>query len=165
MILGTTQLEKKLDTMSKTDLKNGIGKGISLVQKAAKSKCPENHGELRNSIYIGMEIKGDVVRGTCFTNKEYAPYVEFGTGPIGQANHSGISPDAEVAYVQEPWWIHESQIDKSTVERYRFIEAETKEGTFYKTSGQAAQPFMYPALKDNEDEVVKIVASAVKEQL
>lgn len=165
MIVGATELNKRLRKMSKMNLKKGVGEAISFVQAAAKLNCPVDDGELRQSIYTSVEESGTTVTGTCFTLKKHGPFVEFGTGPKGQADHEGISPDVAVAYTQSPWWIHESQIDRSTAEKYHFLAIETKDGTFYRCAGQAAQPFMYPALKDNEDEIVNIVARAVRSRL
>lgn len=96
-------------------------------------------GELRGSIKTMVQQDGDATIGVVYTNKEYAPYVEFGTGPVGQANHSGISPNVAVAYVQEGWvW-------------------PDKEGGFHYTEGQPAQPFMYPALKTMEKRVIAAI--------
>jgi len=132
-----------------------VSKGIRLVQANAKYLCPVGDGELRDSIYATVETDSNMVRGSCYTNKKHGPYVELGTGPKGQADHDGISPAVNPVYTQSPWWIHESQIDKATVEKYHMFSIETKDGIFYKSSGQAAQPFMYPALKNNEDEIIK----------
>ena len=97
--------------------------------------------ELRGSIYTQVQQEAHAVIGSVYTNKEYAAYVEFGTGPVGQANHAGISPAVPVAYVQEGWvW---PDVD----------------GGFHYTEGQPAQPFMYPALKTMEDHVVKALAA------
>lgn len=169
MIIGKTNLDKRLDAMSKLRLGTAIGKGIVFVQEAAKDRCPAHDGELRESIYIDVEESGDSVTGICFTNKEHGPYVEFGTGPKGQANHEGISPDVTVAYSQSPWWIHEgpgeNEIDRATAEYYHFFYVDTPQGRFYQCTGQAAQPFLYPALKDNEEEVSNIIARELKKQL
>ena len=54
-----------------------------------------------------VETEGRNVTGICYTDKKYGPYVEFGTGPKGQENHEGISPDTTPVYTQSPWWIHE----------------------------------------------------------
>jgi len=165
MIEGMSGLEKRLNELDRTDLSNGIGKAISFVQEAAKSGCPVHDGELRESIYVSVETEGEVVRGTCYTNKGYGPYVEFGTGPKGQASHEGISPNVAVAYTQNPWWIHESQIDKAVAEKYHFFSIKTPQGIFYQCTGQAAQPFMYPALKNNKDKAKKIIADATKKSI
>ena len=84
-----------------------------------------------------------------------APYVEFGTGPKGQADHAGISPEVTPVYTQAPWWIHESQIDRRTAEKYRWFYIDTPQGRFYQCTGQPAHPFLYPALHDNEDKILK----------
>ncbi|MBR2528812.1 MAG: HK97 gp10 family phage protein [Blautia sp.] len=123
-----------------------IKKGIQDVRSEAIVLCPRGDGELMRSIFAEVERYGDRIIGTCWTNKEYAPYVEFGTGPVGQENHAGIAPDVTVSYRQTPWWIHESQVDASTAEKYHWPSIETKDGKFYRCSGQAAQPYMYPAM-------------------
>ena len=72
---------------------------------------------------------------------------------------------AAPAYVQKPWWIHESQVDKETAERYHWFFIDTPEGRFYQCSGQAAQPFLYPALKNNEKRVAKNMENALRREL
>ena len=42
---------------------------------------------------------------------------------------------------------------------------DTPEGRFYKCSGQPAQPFLYPALKDNEKEVLGIMQKEINKIL
>lgn len=133
----------------------GVSWGIKLVESSARALCPVNDGELRDSIASMVDSKQEVIRGSCYTNKSHAPYVEFGTGQKGQESHEGISPMISPTYTKTPWWIHESQIDKKTAEEYHMFAIKTKNGIFYRSSGQAAQPFMYPALKNNEDVVIK----------
>lgn len=162
MILGLKQLEHQFDKLSRVELKPAVAKSITFVQSAAKAGCPVHDGELRESIHTDIQESGESVTGICFTNKEYGPYVEFGTGPKGQAHHEGISPDVTITYSQAPWWIHESQIDSAVAEKYHFFSIETPAGKFYQTSGQAAQPFMYPALKNNEDAIDDIFTEHIK---
>ena len=165
MILGEKSLMDALGELSATDLHGAVSKGIKTVQAEAKSLCPVHDGELRDSIYTSVEIGEGNIRGTCYTNKSYAAYVEFGTGPKGQANHEGISPDAAVSYRQSPWCIHESQVGRETAERYGWSYIDTPDGRFYRCSGQAAQPYMYPALKNNEQEIERIFEEAVKKKI
>lgn len=164
MILGEKKLLDSLGKLSQTDLYGAVARGIKNVQAEAKSLCPVHDGELRDSIYISVENSEDGIRGTCYTNKSYAAYVEFGTGPKGQANHEGISPDVAVSYRQSPWWIHESQVGRETAERYGWPYIDTPDGRFYCCSGQAAQAYMYPALKNNEQEIERIFEEAVKKK-
>ena len=139
MIKGTKELISDLEKLSKVDTYKAVVKGIKTVQAEAKSLCPVGDGELRSSIYTSQETTSETVRGSCYTNKSYAAYVEFGTGPKGQANHQGISPDVDVVYVQSPW--------------------------FYQCFGQKAHPYMYPALKNTESKVERFFQEAVEKQL
>ena len=158
---GIGRLLAKLDRLgmsAEEGLSKAIGKQTKKVQATAKLLCSVNQGELRNSIKTSVETEAGRVTGTVYTNKKYAAYVEFGTGPVGEQNHAGISPEITPAYSQNPWWIHESMIDKKDA---GFFKIETENGTFYQTHGQPAQPFLYPALKSNE----KNIRSSVEEEL
>lgn len=159
------KLEKQLNNIGKIDAGIAAARGIKLVQGNAKMLCPVHYGELRSSIFTEVETSGDRATGICYTNKSYAPYVEFGTGPKGQKKHEGISPDAAVAYTQDPWWIHESQIESSAAEKYHWFYIDTPKGRFYQCTGQPAQPFMYPALKNNEEAIVKEIKSVLREEI
>ena len=134
----------------------------NIVQAEAKLRAPANEGELRNSIKVRVKMEGDRVIGEVFTNSDHGAYVELGTGPKGQASHSGISPDVSVSYRSSPWFVHEDQIN---VGPYHF----QKVGEFYKIYGQPAQPYLYPALKDNQERVSnnisKYVSRKLKEQI
>lgn len=134
----------------------------NIVQAEAKLRAPANEGELRNSIKVRVKMEGDRVIGEVFTNSDHGAYVELGTGPKGQASHSGISPDVSVSYRSSPWFVHEDQIN---VGPYHF----QKVGEFYKMYGQPAQPYLYPALKDNQERVSgnisKYVSRKLKEQI
>lgn len=165
MIIGTKELISDLEKLSKVDTYKAVVKGIKTVQAEAKSLCPVGDGELRSSIYTSQETTSESVRGSCYTNKSYAAYVEFGTGPKGQANHQGISPDVDVAYTQNPWWIHESQIGRKTAEKYGWPYIDTPKGRFYQCFGQKAHPYMYPALKNTESKVERFFQEAVEKQL
>lgn len=154
-VIGLKELDRKLQELSKVDVKKAVANGMQAVRSAAVLGCPVNDGELRQSIFAEVYEENDTTTGVCWTNKEYSPYVEFGTGPKGQENHAGISPNVSPAYTQNPWWIHESQIDERTAEKYHWISIDTPDGKFYQCTGQPAKPFMYPALKDNKDTVLK----------
>lgn len=165
MIDGVDSLLRRLERYEDINITGAVNQGVQLVQQDAKNKCQRESGELQQSIMTATdELQGRTV-GICYTNKLYAPYVEFGTGPKGQKNHNGISPDIPVAYTQSPWWIHESMIDRELAEKYHWFHIDTPEGCFYQCTGQSARPFLYPALKDNEDKVKQIMIDEVKEQL
>ena len=160
-ILGTKELELTLEQLQHPNLKKALLQSTTVVRDTARNYCPVNHTELKRSIGMEAKVESDHFRGIVFTNKEYAPYVEFGTGPVGQAMHRGISPDVNPTYTQDSWWIHESQIDKADAEKYHFFKIETEDGVFYMTDGQAANPFMYPALVDSEEIIEDIFEEEV----
>ena len=130
----------------------------NVVQAEAKLRAPANEGELRNSIKVRVKMEGDRAIGEVFTNSDHGACVELGTGPKGQANHSGISPDVNVSYRSSPWYVHEDQIN---VGPYHF----QKMGEFYKMYGQPAQPYLYPALKDNLERVSNNISNYVNRKL
>lgn len=168
-INGLNSLMKKYGAMAKLvvgqNMEKAIGRGTHIVEAQAKLMCPVNDGELRQSIKTSVEKQDGKVTGTVYTNKKYASYVELGTGPKGEANHAGISPEVSPSYSQSPWWIHESQIDKDTAEKYHWPYRDTARGRFYQCSGQPASPFMYPALKNNEKRVTRSVSDYLAKKI
>ena len=166
---GLRELEIKLNQLADVDLKKAVGNAIQTVRSAAVMDVHVDTGELRQSIYAEVEDNGNTVNGVCWTNKSYAPYLEFGTGPKGQENHAGISPEITPSYSQNPWWIHESQVDRRVAEKYHWFYIDTPDGRFYQCTGQHAYPFMYPALKDNREQILEGMkadfAAAIKESI
>lgn len=132
--------------------------GKTIVQLEAKLRAPANEGELRNSIRVRLKVNGNKISSEIFTNSDHGSYVELGTGPKGLANHSGISPEVSVSYRSSPWYVHEDQID---VGPYHF----QKMGEFYKMYGQPAQPYLYPALKDNHDRISRSISKYISRKL
>lgn len=151
--------------VAKANDPNYLKEAGQYVQTAAKLMAPADSGYLRNSIFLEVEPYNEGMEATVYTNLQYAPYVEFGTGPKGAANHAGISPEVTVAYTMEPWWIHESQVDSAVADRYHWLYIDTEQGRFYRCDGQPAQPFMYPALHDNIQTVMDILRRGMKEAM
>ena len=91
MINGLDELERKLGQLAQqsgTIGKKAAQSAIKKVQVRAKYLCPTNEGELRNSIRTSVKQTEGQTEAVCYTNKPYATYVEFGTGPVGQRKHS-----------------------------------------------------------------------------
>lgn len=168
-IVGLDKLMRKIgqlgEAVANSSMPKAVGASCKLVQAEAKLLCPVNDGELRQSIKTGVEIQDDKVVGNVYTNKKHGPFVEFGTGPRGEMDHGGISPLVNPVYSQSPWWIHESQIDKETAEKYHMFALQTKDGIFYQTSGQPAQPFLYPALKNNEERATRNISNYIAREI
>lgn len=144
---GMDELGGKLDKLAGMDetVRKAMRRQIESVRAVAVRLAPTYagpwkfvpRGELRNSIHTKVDIEPGKVIGTCYTNEQYAAYVEFGTGPVGASNHSGVSPEVAVSYRTDGWvW-------------------QDPEGGFHHTEGMPAQPFMYPALKSMERRVTE----------
>lgn len=154
-IKGLDSFFKKLNNLP-TGITKEVAKQVKregkMVQASAKMLCPVNKygagGELRQSIKEKTEIEDSLVRSTVFTNKKYASYVEFGTGPVGQEHHEGISPEVNPAYTQDGWVYHNDDLDE-----------------FFYTKGQPARPYLYPALKNYEETATKNIKKATKDSL
>lgn len=121
---GFDELVEKLNNMvSAESTEKALKKACALVEAEAKKNAPKDTGELRRS--ISSRIEGD--QGIVYTPLEYAPYVEYGTGPS-----NGGRTDV-------PW-------------RYQ-----DDKGNWHSTSGQKPQPYMRPALDDNRTEILRLL--------
>ena len=119
-------------------INEGIAKACRLVEAAAVGNCPVDTGELQQSITSETPGPTDEPIGIVGTNKEYAPYVELGTGLF--AAHGDGRQDV-------PW---------------KYQDAE---GKWHTTSGQEPQPFLGPALQDNEDKVIRLIREGAKKDV
>lgn len=71
----------------KESCKKGLERGAKRIQKNAKYLAPVKTGQLRNSIKTKSDTTQDGVNAQVFTNLEYAPYIEFGTGEKGKKSN------------------------------------------------------------------------------
>lgn len=143
-IKGLNELLAKLEKLgadSDEMMIKAISRPTKRVQKDAKLLCPVgDSGRLRNSIEskVTKDDKGNII-GLVFTNVEYAPYVEFGTGPVGAANMPQWAKELGVSYKQNKWLANIPDVG------VRYV------------AGQAAQPFLYPAYKQSESQITQDV--------
>ena len=125
-------LERFEDIADATEIEQALKVACALVVRSAAEKAPKGTGELRRSIKFKIENNGDELVGVVYTPLEYAPYVEFGTGLF--AVNGGR--------VDVPWCYKDD------------------EGEWHTTSGQHPQPFLYPALNENREQIVRILREA-----
>lgn len=71
----------------KESSRKGLERGAKKIQKNAKYLTPVDTGHLRNSIKTKSEITQEGAEAQVYTNLEYAPYVEFGTGQRGSESN------------------------------------------------------------------------------
>jgi HK97 gp10 family phage protein len=130
-------LDGILDTLDgvvdNSAMQQAMGRACAVVEAAAKQKAGsagiKDTGTLANSIKSKVEADGGEIVGVIYTPLEYAPYVEFGTGLFAE---NGGRTDV-------PW---KYQDDK---------------GNWHTTRGQKPQPFLRPALDENQDKIIEIL--------
>ena len=147
-IEGLDKLFRQLDKLTQDSLiSNALSIEGAKVRDEAKLLCPVDTGNLRNSIRCSEPKKDSKGNWSIeiYTNSEYATYVEFGTGKRGQATNT--NSDVAVTYREDGWCYQD------------------KDGNWWYTEGQPAQPFLYPALKNNEAKIVINMAKNIEQQI
>lgn len=134
-IVGADKLIAKLDKIANLEtLTQAMKEATLFVEDVAREKAPKGDGTLIGSIESKVEVNGSEVIGTVFTPLFYAPYVEFGTGLYAAAGDGRKDV---------PW-------------RYK-----DDAGNWHSTKGMHPQPFMYPALHENEDVIRQFLKEAL----
>ena len=152
VIANMGSLMRKLDSLG-GNVQKALTRGMRITLQSAQGSA--NRRKPYGSIRIQEEMKAtaDKVEGKVFSNTPWAAYVEFGTGPVGAADHDGISPNVAVTYHPTSWaW--------PTGEK----DANGKE-IFVTTRGQPAKPYLYPASKENESVFEGETRKAVLEEI
>jgi HK97 gp10 family phage protein len=171
-IEGLDRLYRKIARLHNIDIKPIIEDATIRVRDEAKMRVPVDTGELQNSIDYNVELSAKGFTGKVFTNKEHGLYVELGTGPEGEANHSGISPQVKPIYSPTGWVykVKENNMSYIFANSGKVNQAKTKRrnamsGKFIFTNGQPARPFMYPALHENREKISKFIQSRVQKKI
>ena len=165
-VKGVDSVTRRFNNIANMDLKAAISKATQLVHGQAKALAPANDGLLRESIHMSVKDTGKAIQGQVYTNLEYAPYVEFGTGVKGDGTYPYKIKGLTLKYADSAWYIPANKISAKTAERYKFAKVYGKDGAeYYLCYGQKAQPYMYPALKENEKIIKQILRSGVKTKL
>lgn len=114
-------LGKFIEDLNNTYLQNAMEEACRLIQTTAQQKCPRDTGNLSRSIDFEVaDSAGGGKEGCVYTNVEYAPYVEFGTGIYATKGGGRSTP-----------WVYKGSHGWVT------------------TKGSKAQPFLEPALQTN----------------
>lgn len=114
----SANLDKFIKDLDSVYLKKAMTNACAKVQTEAVKRCPKDTGNLRRSIDFQVDPSG--IEGAIYSNAEYAPYVEVGTG-IHSTKGTGR---------QKPW-------------TYKSAHG------FFRTSGNKAQPFLEPAAQSS----------------
>ena len=124
-VINLEKLISKLNKLSDQQMEQALNKACILVENQAKENCPVDTGELRMS--ITHYVEGDT--GVVGTNKQYAPYVEYGTGLFAKEGNGR----------QTPWSYQDDN------------------GKWHTTIGQHPQPYLKRALDQQRATVIKLI--------
>lgn len=119
----------------------GMRKGMQRIEGDAKENAPVDTGELRQKIERNVYRGFGGLEGHVKAYAEHAPYVEFGTGAVGQA-----SGGRGKAYKTKGWTYFDGK---------RFVH----------TKGQPARPFLFPAFMKNQKKVIADIAAGIRRRL
>lgn len=151
-IKNADRLLHRLNNIANMELEDTMFKATKKVHAQAKALAPTNKHEgggfLRESIHMEVKKTSHSIQGRVYTNTQYAPYVEFGTGIKGKGTYPYDIKGLNLSYRDTPW-----------------VYTPDDGETFYYTKGQKAQPYMYPALKENEKYIKQLFKNGVKTKL
>lgn len=142
------RLTQRFNKIANMELKDTMNKAVALVHGQAENLAPVDTGALAGSIHMEVKNKADSLEGRVYTNMQYAPYVEFGTGVKGNGTYPYNIKGLNLKYENKGWAYWSDKHEK-----------------YIYTTGQVAQPFMYPALKDNEKQIKALFKNGVKTKL
>lgn len=132
-IINLDKLNYKLENLANLNVSKALNKACLVVENEAKRLCPVDTGDLRSS--ITHEVHNNV--GIVGTNKEYAPYVEYGTGIFASEGNGRDTP-----------WSYQDD-----------------EGNWHTTVGQKPQPFLEPAVRIKKKLVIKVFNDEITRQI
>lgn len=147
-VVGLDNLLKKLNKLGgnvEETLYKSMQRQGELVKGDAKDLCPVDTGDLRQSIKSETKNYKNKITTRVYTNSDHAAYVEFGTGKVGERTNKNNK--VNVSYKQDKWLANIPDVG------VRWVE------------GQPAQPYLYPALKNNEKIVVENIKEDVKKEI
>lgn len=136
---GLQQLRRKLETIKNLErdprVNQALGRGAARIQAQVKLLTPVDTGNLRNKIIAQQE---KFMQWVVETNVEYAIYVEFGTGKLGDPSVPHTSKESWTYYSdelkrfvtthgQEPASMFRTGFDLAHKQAFRIVETEVKE--------------------------------------
>lgn len=153
----------KLDSVSKSALKQEMVKEGRVIQRDAKRLAPAKVGDLRRSIKVESSETKEGIKVRVVTNSPHATYVEFGTGPKGKASEKTMPDGVIVSYRDSGWYIPVDKFPDYADYGYTPILINGTEFIF--TKGQAAQQFMTPAANKAKKQVSKNISLGVAKRI
>ena len=147
-----TRLTKVVD---RENVKGAITTATFLLESEAAKKAPK--GDLQQSITSKIED----LTGTVYTPLYYAPYVEYGTG-LFSTHPKGGRKEVPWVYVEGNTGASKSKTihtEESAAQAVAFLRS--KGLPAFSTVGQHPQPYMRPALYENQQKILEIIKGGI----
>lgn len=122
-------LDEILDKLNKISSDANIEGALGTCCALVERSAKQKAPKDNGELRRSITSKVEGTQGIIFTPLEYAPYVEYGTGLFAE---SGGRMDV-------PW------------------NYQDDEGEWHSTSGQKPQPFMRPALEENQETIKRLL--------
>lgn len=160
------KLADKLDNAEKNSEENILKtvKRLTLdIADTAKDLCVVDTGHLRENIFTRIMQENNELIGEVFCDVEYAVYVEFGTGRVG-ASYNLQREGVDLHYRMTPWLIPVTALSPEDAKTYGFEPIfENGKVKGYLCYGAKPHPFLYPAMKNNEDYIIEELGKCAME--
>lgn len=115
-----------------------LGRGAARMEAAVKMLTPVDTGNLRNKIFLHHE---KLMEYAVMTNVEYAVYVEYGTGRLG---------DPTVPHTSKEYWTYYSE------KLQRFITTHgQKPAHMFQKGFSSAHATVFKIVQDGVKEIIK----------
>lgn len=171
-VKGIDSLREKLKKLPQI-LNQATNQAMFEVTETIRSTAEDNApvgiytggGELKGSIHAIVDNEDGKIVGRVWSDKKQAIFTEFGTGPRGQASPKDLPEGIEPVYTQERWFIPADLLAPGVAEAYHFRQIKIDGQVFYICYGQPAQPWLYPAIKENKDKIPEVMSKYIEQGL
>lgn len=172
-IKGLDKLQNKLNVLPKiledavfsatTEIVEDIqGRVESKLQSSIKYSSGDLVGSSKNE--VSKNNDGKIV-GRVFNDNPISVFREFGTGLVGQESQKDLPEGINPQYTQTPWFFPTDSVDIDLTAIYGMPKITIQGKEFYRTNGQPARPYMFPAFKEGTEHAEEIFKEHVQRHL
>lgn len=137
-------------------------RGTSRIQSSVKHGSGESVGSIKQEVVI--DSNGKLI-GRVWSDKQQLLFREFGTGPVGEASPKDLPSGVNPVYTQERWFVPADLVAVDLEAVYGIPKVTINEKDFFMTRGQPARPWLYPSVKEVEENIPEIYKDHVQKGL
>lgn len=164
-VSGLDRLQRKFNKISKTlddQREDMMENALTIVKDYAVSLAK---GRTKGSVKVEII---DHQHGRVYNDTNVAAwssFQDFGTGLY--VNSQGVEEAIRLQGKGEiPWYVHEDMVDDDFDVRYNFPVVYGKDGSrFFVMHGSHPSPYMVPAAREKQQDMLDFVVNALKEQI